>query len=151
MSDKNRGGSSGVDRLIESALEAEAAGRTSVAAELFNQAHSEERAAVLACKPMVYWAEGPDLMTESVDGTGSCSVFVLLSGVFDMGTLAARLNRDRGEPLALRAGLTPLSTFVADGEYVAREQPPTVFCGFALARRVAALLNADHFDAEPGH
>jgi hypothetical protein len=132
-----------VDQLLAAAVEADKAGRSDVAESLLTSARWQERAKQLEGKPRVYWADGQDLMTESADGSGPCSVFALTAGSFSMAALAARLNRDDGAPLAPRADLTSDSAFIADSEYVSREQPLTVFCGFDLASRVAEILNAE--------
>jgi hypothetical protein len=143
MGNENVKPSSQVQGYLEAALAAEAAGRTTVAEELLSRAQRQERAEQLEGKRPVYWADGADLMTESRDGSGPCSVFRLESGKFDMAALAERLNEDDGSPLAPREGLTSSSRFVEDSEYVSREDPVTVFCGFSLASRVAEILNAE--------
>lgn len=143
MKDKTTSDTRTVDQLLTAAVEADKAGRIDVAESLLTSAGWQERAKQLEGKPRVYWADGQDLMTESADGSRPCSVFALTVGFFDLGALAGRLNRDDGASLAPRADLTPDSTFIAESEYVSREQPLTVFCGFELASRVAEILNAE--------
>lgn len=145
MKNKTTSDTRTVDQLLEAAVEADKAGRVDVAESLLTSARWQERAKQLEGKPRVYWAEGLNLMTESADGSGPCPVFTLTAGQFDLASLALLLNRDDGTPLAPRAGLTPAATFVVDGEYVSREEPLTVFCGFDLAWRVAEILNAEVF------
>ena len=132
-------------RLLDEALAASAAGRVAHADELLGRAHCAERAVLLEGQPVVYWAQGAELMMESRDGTGPCPVMTLLSGAVDMAQVAAGLNEHRDEALVERAGLTEHTRFIVDGEYLARERPPATFCGFAPGRAVAALLNSTDF------
>jgi hypothetical protein len=131
-----------VARLLDEALAAAGAGRHAVSEDLLARAACEERAIELTKAPCRYWADARELFIESADGTGPCPVFQIQTGEADMQKLAELLNCLATLDLSPRDDLTDRSRFVVDGEYVARYEPPTVFCGFDLAIQVAHILNS---------